>query len=220
VTLAQAITGLRAHYGAPRRPPTKDPFALVLLENIAYLATADRRREAFTQLKRTVGLKPADIMKADRKTLEAVTAHGILKEQFAKKLRECAVIAMKEFDGRVDDVVKLPAAQAKRALRKFPGIGEPGAEKILLFSGRQPFLGPESNGLRVLTRLGFVAEQKSYARTYALAKDAARGLAPDTTTLQEAHLLLQQHGQTLCTRNAPGCGICPLKRDCAYGRTS
>ncbi len=216
MTLAQAITGLRAHYGRPRRLPTKDPFALILLENVAYLATPERRRAAFAQLKKKVGLTPSAILAADRATLEEITAHGIMKGQFAKKLRECAVIATREFGGRLDDVVRLPVAQAKNALRKFPGIGEPGAEKILLFTGRQPFLAPESNGLRVLTRLGFVHEDKSYARMYALARDAARGLEPNTAVLQEAHLLLQQHGQSLCTRNAPSCDICPLERDCAY----
>jgi endonuclease-3 len=214
VTLAQAITGLRAYYGRPRKLPAKDPFALILLENFAYLAT-ERRRAAFAQLKKTVGLTPSDILAADRATLEAITAHGILKGQFAKKLRECAVIATREFGGRLDDVVRLPVAQAKKALRKFPGIGEPGAEKILLFAGRQPFLAPESNGLRVLTRLGFVREE-SYSRMYALARDAARGLEPNISVLQEAHLLLLQHGQSLCTRNSPSCDICPLERDCAY----
>jgi endonuclease III len=37
--------------------------------------------------------------------------------------------------------------------------------------------------------------------------------------LQEAHLLLQQHGQTLCKRSAPRCGACFLSARCAWARS-
>jgi endonuclease-3 len=62
-------------------------------------------------------------------------------------------------------VLKLPLPKAKKALQKFPGIGEPGAEKILLFTRTHPLMALESNGLRVLVRLGFGAEHKNYATT-------------------------------------------------------
>jgi endonuclease-3 len=32
-------------------------------------------------------------------------------------------------------ILKLPYAQAKKALKQFPNIGDPGAEKILMFCG-------------------------------------------------------------------------------------
>ena len=101
-------------------------------------------------------------------------------------------------------------------MRRFPGIGEPGAEKILLFSGRHPFLAPDSNGLRVLIRLGFVREEKSYAKSYSESRAAATALPPRVDAMQEAHLLLQRHGQTLCRRNDPLCDACPLRDACAY----
>ena len=49
---------------------------------------------------------------------------------------------------------------------QFPMIGEPGAEKILLFSGVLAVLALDSNGVRVLVRLGVGEERKSYAATY------------------------------------------------------
>jgi endonuclease-3 len=97
-------------------------------------------------------------------------------------------------------------------------VGEPGAEKILLFAGRQALLAPESNGLRVLVRLGLVREEKSYAKTYAASREAAKGLKAEPRRMQEAHLLLQQHGQTLCKRNAPRCEACPPASGCAHAR--
>jgi endonuclease-3 len=142
-------------------------------------------------------------------------------EQFAKKLRTCAQIALEEFDGDLRPLLKLPLAKAKKALQRFPGIGEPGAEKILLFCHTQPVLALESNGLRVLLRLGFGEEKTSYATTYRLVQKALEeGLDKDFSWLIEAHLLLRQHGQKLCKRTKPECQKCPLASDCEFYRRS
>jgi endonuclease III len=186
------------------------------LENVAYLATPVRRREAFKQLKSTVGTSPAAILTARRQDLESVTARGILKGTFAAKLRECARIAVEKFDGDLRPSLKEPLDKAKRALRSFPGIGEPGAEKILLFTGQKALLAPDSNGLRVLVRLGLVSEARSYSKTYAASRQAAKALPAKLSVMQEAHLLLRQHGQTLCRRSVPRCESCPLVLGCGY----
>jgi endonuclease III len=215
LSLREAIRRLRRHYGPPVPPPTTDPFALVLWENIAYLATPARRREAFAQLAATIGTTPPALLTADSQLLESVTAHGVLKKTSAAKLRECARIALLEFGGDLNTAIGQPLNLAKRSLRSFPAIGEPGAEKILLFAGRHALLAPDSNGLRVLVRLGLIREEKSYARTYANAREAVRELPAKIQVMQEAHLLLQQHGQTLCRRNLPLCDQCPLRHGCA-----
>jgi endonuclease III len=218
LTLGEVVKVLRAHYGPPTPLPTADPFELILWENVAYLAPPARRREAFEQLKRTVGTTPADILRAEQTALERVTAQGILKSTFAAKLRECAIIAVNDFGGDLGAAIRGPLDKAKRALRSFPGIGEPGAEKILLFSGQQALLAPDSNGLRVLLRLGLVPEEKSYSRMYAASRQVAKHLPAEPSVMQEAHLLLQQHGQTLCKRGVPLCEACPIAPECAYAR--
>lgn len=216
--LREAVEVLKKHYGPPAPLPTADAFELVLWENVAYLAAPARRREAFAELRNTVGTSPKRILSAKPKALERVTAHGILKGTFAAKLRECARIATDAFDGKLGAALRAAPAKAKSVLRSFPGIGEPGAEKILLFAGYAPSLAPESNGLRALVRLGLVEDGGSYARTYAASRQAAVGFPADPGALQEAHLLLQQHGQTLCKRSLPRCGACPLERRCAYAQ--
>lgn len=201
-------------------PPTTDPFELILWENVAYLAPPARRREAFEELKGSIGTNPAVILAAKPSALERVTARGILKRTFAAKLRKCARIAADEFGGDLGEVIRAPLDAAKRALRSFPGIGEPGAEKILLFTGRQALLAPDSNGLRVLVRLGLVRDEKSYSRTYAASRQVAEALPAKPPVMQEAHLLLQQYGRTLCKRGLPRCGECPLAPACAHARTT
>jgi endonuclease III len=218
VTLREAVAALLGYYGPPDPLPTADPFELVLWDNVAYLASPPRRREAFELLKRSVGTSPKAILQATSAALEMVTAKGILKSTFAAKLRECARIAASDFGGDLEAVTRLPLEQAKRALRTFPGIGEPGAERILLFAGRHALLAPDSNALRVLVRLGLVREGPSYSKTYAAAREVSKEVSADVRLAQQAQLLLQQHGQTLCRRGAPLCPECPLAGDCAYAR--
>ncbi len=216
LTLPEAIRRLRQHYGPVHRPPTTDPFELILLENVAYLASGSKREEAFKALQSTVGTRPLELVSASDEALEEVASRGILKGTSAAKLRECGRIALDDFGGDLNAALKGTLASAKKALKAFPGIGDPGAEKILLLSGLHPFLAPESNGLRVLARLGFVIEDKSYAKTYAASREAAKALPAKVDPLQEAHLLLQLHGQTLCKRSRPNCKDCPLQIHCPY----
>jgi len=214
-TLRSALTRLTRYYGPLPRPFPTGAFHQILWENVAYLAPDARRAAAFRTLKQEVGLTPAAILHASPAALHRVTSHGILPDKFAAKLRAAARIALDDFDGDVEPVLDLPQAQAKRTLRRFPGIGEPGAEKILLFSGRHPLLAPDSNALRVMQRLGISPVRKSYASAYAAAREVSAGqLGADTARMLRAHLLLRRHGQELCTRSAPACPRCPMVPVC------
>jgi endonuclease III len=119
----------------------------------------------------------------------------------------------------LSQVLKWPVEKARKALKKFPGIGNPGADKILLFSQTRPILALESNGLRALVRLGFGEEMKNYAATYARAQEAAGNQSfEDCAWLIRAHLSLRRHGQELCKRTEPICNSCPLTENCRYWR--
>jgi endonuclease III len=216
-SLTQVIERLEAHFGKQKRPKLDGPWEMILWENVAYLADDDRRLRAFQILKKRIGTEPMQILSASNEALLEVTRHGILSEQFAEKLRKCGKIALEEFDGDLRPVLKLPLSKAKKALQKFPGIGEPGAEKILLFTLTYAVLALESNGLRVLLRLGFGEEKKSYSTTYRLVQQAVKAeLGEDFAWLIQAHLLLRRHGQELCRRSEPLCDDCPLARECDY----
>ncbi len=215
--LRKVVERLAGFYGPPPGLRAKGALELVLWENVAYLAADEKRAAAFALLKKTVGTAPQRILDAPEAALRAVAAHGILAERFAGRLREVARIALDDFDGDLDAAIAGPVPKAKKALRKFPGIGEPGADRILLFLRRHPTLAPDSNALRALERLGVIREEKSYAAGYAAAqKAAAAELGEDFDVLRTAHGLLRRHGQELCKRSAPLCDRCPLASVCAF----
>ena len=217
ISLPLVVEQLEAHFGKQKPPKLDGPWEMILWENVAYLANDERRQAAFQTLKKRIGTEPTQVLSASDEALLEVTRHGIMADQFAEKLRKCAQIALEEFDGDLRPVLKLPIPKARKALQGFPGIGEPGAEKILVFSRTYPVLALESNGLRVLLRLGFGEEKKSYSTTYRLVQKAAgEGLDKDYPRLIQAHLLLRRHGQELCRRSAPMCDKCPLAAACEY----
>ncbi|MFN7973434.1 MAG: hypothetical protein U0166_13980 [Acidobacteriota bacterium] len=215
--LRKAIALLLRTHGAVAPPPATDPFAMIVWENVAYLVDDARRRRVFDALGKGVGIDAGAILAAPGKLLRACIADGGMDPPMrARKLREAARIAS-ELAEPLAAIVASDPVRARRTLRKFPGIGEPGAEKILLFTGKHAGLAPESNGLRVLLRLGFGEEGKSYAASYRSAGAAvARELPDDPRWLREAHLLLRKHGQEMCRRSEPLCEVCPLRDVCAH----
>ena len=217
LSLSHVVDMLAQFYGEPDPPRVTDPFEMILWENIAYLANDVRRAEAFDELREKVGLRPADIRKANDKTLLSITSKGIVPQNSVEKLRTAAKIAGEFFGDDLTTILKRPIAAAKKDLGLFPSIGEPAAEKILLFNHKLAVLALDSNGLRVLVRFGFATEKKSYSATY---KGAQQLLAPQLpagcAALVRAHQLLRRHGQELCKRSNPMCARCPLRAQCAF----
>ena len=212
------VQKLRSYYGTPAPLKTNDPFELILWEKVAYLVDDVKRERIFDELREKVGLRPSDILNASMDQLDQVTKLGG-PHRHSSQLKECALIAFNEFGGDLNAVLKLPVAQSIKALRQFPGIGEPGAEKILLFTGTQPIMALDSNGLRVLLRLGFGEEKKNYTASYRSVQDAIKDqLGADYDWLISAHVLLRQHGKELCKTNRPLCEQCPVRKSCAYFR--
>ena len=217
--LAAIVERLKKFYGRPAPPKITDPLELILLENVAYLADDDKRAAAFAALKKKVGTRPGHILKASQEQLEEITRMGgIVPELRAQRLRQIAELVHHVFHDDLAIELKKPLSQAKKALKRFPTIGDPGAEKILMLTRSYPLLALESNGLRVLLRLGFADEKKSYSASYRAVQQALAGHLPSSyDALIAAHQLLRQHGQELCKRTRPLCDAgCPLTADCSY----
>jgi endonuclease-3 len=213
------VKKLEKFYGRPKPPKITDPVEIILFENVAYLADDDRRAAAFAALKKKVGTRPKEILKASLAKLEEITRMGgIVPEVRAQRLRQIGELAHFIFKDNVEAELKKPLPQAKKSLKKFPSVGDPGAEKILMITRSHPVLALESNGLRVLLRLGFADEQKSYSASYRGVQQALAGQLPkDYDGLIAAHQLLRQHGQELCKRGRPLCEAgCPLTAECRY----
>ncbi len=212
------IAKLKKKYGEPELPPARGPFELVMWENACYLLPDERRAAVFEGLRTQVGMDADSIWKAGKEVLlPLATMGGMRPETRVFRWQEIARITISQFGGDLDSILKLPYAQAKRALHQFPNIGEPGAEKILMFCGMSAGLPLESNGCRVLERVGYGRAQKHYGAMYRSIQEALAGQLPrDAASLTRAHLLLRYHGKAVCRTNRPLCLECPLANECAF----
>ncbi len=218
-SLSQIIERLERHYGPPRREPPRGPFEMILWEIVAYLADDRHAARGVSALGPKTGCDPRRILSTPLSQLEKITRRGgsIAPGERAERLHRAALLVQEEFNGDLSPVLNLPLPKAKKALIEVPGTGEPGAEKILLLTGAQAVLALDSNGLRVLQRLGFGLTQKSYTAAYrSVREDVLEEPATDIGFLQRAHLLLRVHGQRLCTRTRPACASCPLASLCPF----
>jgi len=215
--LAKAVAALAKLY--PLSKPLRDPLAILVWENVGYLIDDERRGALFEEFRKRIGLKAAQIANAPTPILADIAKRGGMNPQVrTDRLKEIGRLAICECDG--DVVAKLnalPLPKARALLKKFPSVGEPGADRIILFAGIAARPAISSDGLRALIRLGYVAQQKSYGATYRIAiqileKDGVQS----TAWYETAYLALREHGRALCKRAAPVCEPCPLDRRCAH----
>jgi endonuclease III len=191
---------------------------MLIVATCGYPASEAACAKGFAALRERVGMTPDAILRApEKKLVEAMRAGGIVPELRAERLREIAGAVMREYGGDLRGALAVPVPQAKRILRSFPTIAEAGAEKILLFSRLAPVMAVPSNATQVPLRLGFGREGKTWAAGYKSAQEAlAAELSEDYEPRIRAHLLLKQHGQTICRRARPACEKCPVAGDCPY----
>ena len=216
--LAHLLKRLEKFYGKPKPPYPTDPYEMIVYKNSAYPATDAFCAKVFDALKRSVGLRVDDILAAPKgKLTEIMKLGGIFPELRAVRLKEIAALVKHTFAGDLRTVLKGPLREARKALKQFPTIGDPSADKILLFTKTAPVAAIPSNCVHVLPRLGCGEEKKSYAATYRSAQEAVRTQLPESAgALLRAYLLLKQHGQELCKRSRPRCEQCPVSSDCLY----
>ncbi|HSS49768.1 MAG TPA: hypothetical protein VLX28_12565 [Thermoanaerobaculia bacterium] len=217
--LADAVSRLEALYGPPAPPAITDPFEMIVADSASYLVDDDRRARVFARLQEEVGVDPLAILDTPTPVLvAAIREGGMLPEHRAEKLAKAANTALEIGLDTLRKLIRTDAKKAGKLLQKFPSIGEPGADKILLFSRAKRTLGADSNVLRVLVRLGFgEGDEKNYSRMYRSAAEAvAPQLPEDYPWLIAAHQLLRRHGQEICRRGAPICEACPLTGGCVW----
>jgi endonuclease III len=216
--LAKILDMLEKRYGKPKPPHPTDPYEMLLYTLCGYPASDAACDKAFPVLKREVGLDPESILAASEgKLAEIMRLGGIVPEVRAKRLKEVAGLVKHVYGGDLRAAMKKTLPEVRRILKQFPTIGDPGADKILLFSNTAPLAAVPSNCIHVPTRLGFGEEKKNYAASYKSAQEALNADLPaERAPRLRAYLLLKRHGQETCKSNRPRCEDCVVSAECIY----
>jgi endonuclease III len=219
--LTRLIDILETFYG-PQVPswPT-DPYRFLLWWHCGYPPSEDRCERGWQALQAVVDVAPARLLRVRRPTLaRALKAGGLVPELRAQRLQTIARRVREEFAGDLSAVLaRLPLREARAALKKFPGIADPGADRLLLFANLSAIAAVPSSSPYVLVRIACGNVPADYRATYQQAQRLLEEALPATTAARSrAYLLLQQHGQRLCKRTRPRCAECPLTGSCVYFR--
>jgi endonuclease III len=205
-------------YG-PQEPcfPTH-PYEFLVWWHCGYPASDEACANGWDALIRNIGIDPDQLLRATPgKLAAALKAGGMVPELRAERLKEIARRVQDEFGGDLRVALVGPIAKVRKTLKSFSGIGDPGADRILLFAGISPISAVPSNCVHVLIRIRKGRESENYNANY---RDAQRLLSAEVSekidALGRAFLLLKEHGQQICKRTHPKCDQCAVKSSCVY----
>jgi endonuclease III len=209
---------LEAFYG-PQKPgwPT-DPYSFLIWWHCGYPASDAACARGWNALTSEIGTAPGNLLRTSQaKLAKALKAGGMVPEVRAMRLQQTAERVQNEFGGDLNDGLVGPLLDVRKLLKKFPGIADPGADRILLFGHCSPVAAVPSNCTHVLVRIQSGLERENYSVNYREAQSLIASEIPDQfAPRQRAYLLLKQHGQEKCKRTNPKCDRCPVSGHCAY----
>lgn len=216
-TTAEILDLLEAHYGPQQRTFPDDPYLFLVWWHSGYPQSDANCAKGWEALNREIGTDLRSILAAPTpKLASALKAGGMVPELRAMRLKEIAARVQDELGGDLRRALVGPLAQARKLLKTFPNIADPGADRILLFGGISPIAAVPSNCPHVLVRIRRGQEHENYGTTYKEAQQEIEAAVPpkfDART--RAYLLLKRHGQEICKRK-PKCNVCPVAQPCEY----
>jgi endonuclease III len=218
LNVAAVLDRLEVFHGPQEPCWPVDAYQFLIWWHCGYPASDPTCARGWEALKREVGIEPRKILTASQaKLAHALKAGGMVPELRAMRLQQIAQRVMNEFGGDLNAGVRGPASEARKALKKFPGIADPGADRILLFGHVQPLAAVPSNCPQVLVRIQLGLERENYGVNYREVQKLIEDEIPEQFhARQRAYLLLKQHGQTICKRSKPKCDECTVSANCAY----
>jgi endonuclease-3 len=215
---AEVLDALEAFYGPQEATWPTEPYAFLIWWHCGYPASDAACARGWEALQRTVGVAPEHILRASQAKLsDALKAGGMVPELRAQRLQQIAARVQDEFGGDLRAALMGPLEEARKVLKKFPNIADPGADRILLFGRLAPLAAVPSNCPQVLVRIQLGLERENYGVTYREAQELIEAAVPAAFEARmRAFLLLKRHGQELCKRTKPKCSACPVNAGCRY----
>lgn len=194
-----------------------EPYEFLVWWHCGYPASDAACGKGWESLRKVVGIEPERLLETpDRVLAEALRPGGMVPELRAMRLKEVAARVVRDFGGDLRAGLAGPVAEARKKLKAFPGIADPGVDRILLFGRVAPVAAVPSNCPHVLVRIERGLERENYGVTYGEARESIESGLPETfEARQRAYLLLKVHGQSICKKK-PRCGECSVSDDCAF----
>jgi endonuclease III len=217
-SLHDILDRLESYYGFQEPCWPTDPYLFLVWWHCGYPASDVACAKGWESLNREIGVEPQQLLAVTpAKLAGALKPGGMVPELRAMRLKEIAARIKDQCLGDLRAALVGPITEARKLLKKFPNIADPGADRILLFAEIAPLSAVPSNCPHVLVRIQHGQERENYGVTYREAQQAIEAeIAAKFDALQRAYLLLKRHGQELCKRTKPKCAECFVNTICAF----
>ncbi|HLY42094.1 MAG TPA: hypothetical protein VKR52_12850 [Terracidiphilus sp.] len=218
LSVAKLLDRLEAIYGPQQPCWPVDPYEFLIWWYCGYPASDVACSRGWNALASQVGVAPQKILAASQARLAAaLKGSGMFPETRAMRLQEVARCVQDEYGGDLRAALVGRLNEVRKKLKRFHSIGDPGADRILLFGHLAALAAVPSNCAHVLVRIESGREGKDYRATYRTAQTLIEAEVPSQFHARErAYLLLKQHGQQICKSTKPNCEACPIHEHCAY----
>jgi endonuclease III len=218
MSVLDLLNRLEKCYGPQEPAFPLEPYEFLVWGHCGYPASDAACEKGWKNLKQQIGIEPQPLLAASpMKIAAALKAGGMVPELRAQRLKEIAMRVKDEFGGDLRSALTGPLAKVRKILKSFPGIADPGADRILLFAGIAPLAAVPSNCTHVLIRILQGPEGENYSASYREAQRAIADEVPEKSDSRiRAYLLLKTHGQQTCKRTNPKCLECTVKSKCAF----
>jgi endonuclease-3 len=218
MNVSKILDRLESRYGSQKPCWPTEPYEFLIWWHCGYPASDAACARGWESLKERIGIEPQQILRASTGQLaSALRPGGMVPELRAVRLMEIAARVRDQFRGDLRSALVGPVKDVRKSLKSFPGVADPGADRILLFGGIAPVAAVPSNCPHVLVRIQHGQERENYGVTYQEAQQAIlTDVAENFEARARAYLLVKKHGQDVCKRAKPRCDQCVMNATCAF----
>ncbi|MEA2054931.1 MAG: endonuclease III [Candidatus Thermoplasmatota archaeon] len=182
----------------------------IILSQRTYWKNVKTATERFG--KRFSGIE--DVTKANIKEIEEVIKPAGLYRMKAPRIKNIAEYLVEKYGGKLDKILNLPYAKAKRKLISIKGIGPKTADVFLIAIKGEQVLPVDVHIFRIIKRLGITDNKDDYE---SLRAKLEAEVPPNQR--MKTHLILIEFGRQICRAQNPKCEECPIKRYCGIRKT-
>lgn len=207
----EVLSRLRAYYGQPVRKAQRDPLSELILTILSQNTNDGNSSKAYESLRAQFPSWQAVLEAPTDAVAEAIRSGGLANIKAPRIQHILRQIAAERGTLTLDFLQEMSTAQAREYLLALPGVGPKTAACVLLFSLGREALPVDTHVHRVARRLGLLDARTDAAKAH----EALEALVPPGE-YYPFHLLMIQHGRTLCTARNPQCEKCPLQSLCDY----
>jgi endonuclease III len=191
----------------------EDPF-----DELVYVVLSARTREtfyqkAFERVQQLVG-DWRNLLHVPDEDLKAAIGEAGLSSRKTQVLKNAAKrIDEKTGEVSLDFLRDADTGAAERFLIRLHGVGRKTAKCVLMYALDRPVFPVDTHCRRVMNRLGWIDIED---RRMTKSQEEAIEEAVPPQFRKQLHIRLVQHGRSVCVRQTPKCGECPVSVRCSY----